>query len=230
MKSSAPVFFKCLKLDCPASLKLDGSEIQIKTRCNCGFTLLEVIIAIAIFSILALGANALLVNVTDSNELSNERAKKLENLQRAMIVIERDFLQMQERAPRSYDNSSQLVINGGEFEFESDAYGVGFVRGGWQNPQLRLKRSHLQNVAYRLKENRLERLHTNYVDSVIGTEPKVRVLLEGVTNFKVEVLSEVSKEFNWSETIVNTTLPAAIAITLETETYGEIRRVFKVKI
>ena len=102
--------------------------------------------------------------------------------------------------------------------------------GGWQNPQLRLKRSHLQNVAYRLQENRLERLHTNYVDSVIGTEPKVRVLLSEVTRFKVEVLQDVAREFNWSETIVNTQLPAAVAITIETETFGEIRRVFKVRI
>ncbi|MGB3727402.1 MAG: type II secretion system minor pseudopilin GspJ [Glaciecola sp.] len=212
-------------LDCPEFSKPKLKHIKIN-----GFTLIEVIIAIAIFSILALGANALLVNVTNSNELSAQRAQQLEELQRAMMIIERDFLQMQERVPRTQGIENNLVINGGEFEFESDDYGIGFVRGGWQNPQLRLKRSHLQNVAYRLQENRLERLHTNYVDSVIGTEPKVRVLLSEVTQFKVEVLQDVAREFNWSETIVNTQLPAAVAITIETETFGEIRRVFKVKI
>lgn len=229
MKSAPYTFFTSLKLDCPDSLNSDCPD-NAKVKPQHGFTLLEVIIAIAIFSILALGANALLVNVTDSNELSSERAKKLENLQRAMIIMERDFLQMQNRSPRSFDDTDNLVIKGGEFEFESDAYGVGFVRGGWQNPQLRLKRSHLQSVAYRLRENKLERLHTNYVDSVIGTEPKIRVLLEGVTNFKVEVLTDITTEFKWSETIVNTNLPAAIAITIDTETFGEIHRVFKVAI
>lgn len=222
MKSILTIYSHSFQLDCPQAHK--------QTKKQHGFTLLEVIIAIAIFALLSLGANALLINVTDSNGLSIERAKKLENIQRAMIVMERDFLQMQSRTPRIQGEQSELVINGGEFEFESDAYGIGFVRGGWQNPQLRLKRSHLQNVAYRLKENRLERLHTNYVDSVVGTEPKIRVLLQDVTDFKAEVLKEVSKENNWSQTIVSTELPAAIAITIDTETFGQIRRVFKVKI
>lgn len=222
MKSIFTIFSYGFYLDCPRAHK--------HTKKQHGFTLLEIIIAIAIFALLSLGANALLINVTDSNGLSIERAKKLENIQRAMIVMERDFLQMQSRTPRVQGEQSELVINGGEFEFESDAYGIGFVRGGWQNPQLRLKRSHLQNVAYRLKENKLERLHTNYVDSVVGTEPKIRVLLQDVTDFKVEVLKEVSKENNWSQTIVSTELPAAIAITIDTETFGQIRRVFKVKI
>ncbi|MFW8591161.1 type II secretion system minor pseudopilin GspJ [Glaciecola sp. 2405UD65-10] len=225
MMNTTSLFFTTYKLDCPEH----DFQAQKAVSSARGFTLLEVIIAIAIFSILALGANAMLVNVTSSNELSNERAKQLENLQRAMIVMERDFLQMQPRTPRSYDDSNNLVLSGGEFEFESDDFGVGFVRSGWQNPQLRLKRSHLQNIAYRLQENRLERLHTNYVDVVIGTEPKVRVLLEGVTGFKVEVLKEVTREFSWSDTIVSTELPAAIAITIETDSFGEIRRVFKVK-
>lgn len=224
--SRQSVFFKTYNLDCPALMQ----KPQTSHQKSAGFTLLEVIIAIAIFSFLALGANALLVTVIDSNDISSERALELENLQRAMIVMERDFLQMQNRIPRTQGIQNQLVITGGEFDFESDAYGVGFVRGGWQNPQLRLKRSHLQNVAYRLQEGRLERLHTNYVDAVIGTEPKVRVLLQGISDFKVEVLKQVSREFKWSESIEDTELPAAIAITIKTDTYGEIRRVFKVKI
>lgn len=195
-----------------------------------GFTLIEIVIAFGIFALVALGANAILTNVTKSNEISEQRAEAFEQLQRAMLIMERDFLQIQQRIPRTQGTENQLVILGGEFEFESDAYGIGFVRVGWQNPQLRLKRSHLQNVAYRIQENRLERLHTLYVDAVIGSEPKVRVLLNGVTDFQVEVLSEIQNELNWSQSIANVTLPYAIAITLTTEQFGEIRREFRVKI
>jgi len=209
---------------------LDCLDLHLSSSKSFGFTLIEIIIAIAIFSLLALGANALLVNVTKSNELSSVREGQLEQLQRAMLIMERDFLQIQQRVPRAQGLENNLVITGGEFEFESDAYGIGFVRGGWRNPQLRLKRSSLQNVAYRLQENRLERLHTNYVDATIGTEPKIRVLLDNVSDFKVEILREVKAELKWSETIPDTELPFAIAVIITSDTFGEIRREFMVKI
>jgi general secretion pathway protein J len=209
---------------------LDCPEFYFPDKNQGGFTLLEIIIAIAIFSLLALGANALLTTVTTSSEISAKREAQFEQLQRAMLIIERDFLQIQERVPRSQGLDNNLIITGGEFEFESDAYGIGFVRGGWRNPQLRLKRSSLQGVAYRLQEDRLERLHTNYVDAVIGTEPKVRILLNGVTDFSIEILREVKTELDWSDTIPDTTLPYAIAVIVTTEAFGEIRREFQVKV
>lgn len=209
---------------------LDCPELYFPAITKRGFTLIEVVIAIAIFSLLALGANSLLANVTKSNEVSAEREAKLEQLQRAMLIIERDFLQIQLRIPRTQAIENNLVITGGKFEFESEDDGIGFVRGGWRNPQLRLKRSSLQSVAYRLQENRLERLHTNYVDATIGTEPKIRVLLEDITDFKVELLREIKAELEWSDTIPNVDLPYAIAITITSDVFGEIRREFLVKV
>ena len=216
------LILKNKNLDCP--------ELYLSVKSKLGFTLIEVIIAIAIFSMLALGANALLANVTKSNELSAVREAQFEQLQRAMLIMERDFLQIQRRIPRTQGIENNLVITGGEFEYDSDAYGIGFVRGGWRNPQLRLKRSSLQNVAYRLQEDRLERLHTNYVDATIGTEPFIRVLLEDVTDFKVELLRDIKENLKWSETIPDTELPYAIAVTITSNTFGVIRREFLVKV
>jgi general secretion pathway protein J len=204
-------------------------SLSSKRKAQSGFTFIEVIVAIAIFAVVALGANALFIEVFKRSEQVDVVSQELESLQRAMLIMERDFLQMQDRIPRTQGIENQLVINGGEFELDSDAFAIGFVRGGWQNPQLRLQRSNLQNVAYRLQDGRLERLHTIYVDSVIGTEPKVRVLLDQVSDFKIEVLQQVTAEFEWEDTIENTTLPAAIAVTITSDNFGEIRRVFKVK-
>lgn len=209
---------------------LDSLDCKFSQKEQRGFTLIEVLIATAIFAILALGANAMLSNIITSNDISAERELKFEQLQRAMIIMERDFLQMQARVPRTLEIENELVIRGGEFDFESEADGIGFVRVGWNNPQLRLKRSNLQNVAYRVQEERLERLHTNFVDSVVGTEPKIRVILEGVTDFRVEVLREVTTNLQWSETIPDVELPYAVAVTITTESFGEIRRVFRVKV
>ncbi len=58
-----------------------------------GFTLIEILIAMAIFTLIGLASTGLLTTVIDSNDISEERFAKLQLLQRAMITIERDLQQ-----------------------------------------------------------------------------------------------------------------------------------------
>ncbi|WP_034474794.1 type II secretion system minor pseudopilin GspJ [Aestuariibacter salexigens] len=194
-----------------------------------GFTLLEILISMAIFTIIGIASTALLSTVIDSDELSADRFEKLTTLQRAMTLMERDFLQALPRPVRVQGELNEVVFRGGRDQFESETDGVGFVRGGWHNPQLMLPRSTLQGVAYRLNEQKLERMYGNYLDNVIGFEPKIKVILEGVTDFQVEFLSAADEEFdedNWQETYQGTQLPKAVAVTITTEEFGTITRRF----
>jgi len=197
-----------------------------------GFTLIEILIAMAIFTLIGLASTGLLTTVIDSNDISEERFAKLQLLQRAMITIERDLQQAVPRAARVNGEKQDVVMAGGEVD-NSDDDGIGFVRGGWHNPQLMLPRSTLQYVAYRLNENRLERLYSNYVDNVIGYEPKVRVLLEDIESLKIEFLATSSNEssdededLSWNESYKGTALPRAVAIEFVSKDFGKIRREF----
>ncbi|MFC3122634.1 type II secretion system minor pseudopilin GspJ [Agaribacter flavus] len=194
-----------------------------------GFTLIELIIAIAIFSFVALAAGAVFTTVKNSNDTSSAALKDLQDIQRAMLVMERDFLQMVARSPKIPGEETTYVIRGGNFEFESDEDAIAFVRNGWHNPQLMLPRSTLQAVIYRLQDKQLQRLHTNHVDSVIGTEPKVRNLYSGISDFQIEAAFEYSNnELEFVEDIEKDSLPIAIKISLETEAYGTVERLFQV--
>ena len=197
-----------------------------------GFTLIEILIAMAIFTLIGLASTGLLTTVIDSNDISEERFAKLQLLQRAMITIERDLQQAVPRATRVNGEKQDVVMAGGETD-DSDDDGIGFVRGGWHNPQLMLPRSTLQFVAYRLQENKLERLYSNYVDNVIGYEPKVRVLLEDVESLKIEFLATSNnsslnedEDLSWSENYKGTALPRAVAIEFVSKDFGKIRREF----
>ncbi|MBJ2129418.1 type II secretion system minor pseudopilin GspJ [Alteromonas sp. IB21] len=197
-----------------------------------GFTLIEILIAMAIFTLIGLASTGLLTTVIDSNDISEERFAKLQLLQRAMVTIERDLQQAVPRAIRYNGEKQDMVMAGGKLD-GSDDDGIGFVRGGWHNPQLMLPRSTLQYVAYRLNENRLERLYSNYVDNVIGYEPKVRVLLEDVESLKIEFLATSSNEsldqyedLSWNESYKGTALPRAVAIEFVSKDFGKIRREF----
>lgn len=204
-------------------------KLSSHQRSQQGFTLVEILVAMAIFALIAVGATQILTRVTDSNQLSGERFVQLQELQRAMLIIERDFMQMVPRKARIDGEVSPLVIMGGEFELDSEATGIAFVRSGWQNPQMMLRRSTQQGVAYRLREGNLERLHGNYVDNAAGFEPKVRVLLQQVSNFSVQLLEKSDQQkFEWSDNINANQLPQAVAVTIESDVYGVIRREFKV--
>lgn len=195
-----------------------------------GFTLLEILIAMAIFTLIGLASTGVMTSVIDSNELSEQRFGKLQSLQRAMITIERDLLQIVPRAIRLEYETNEVVISGDKNSFDSEFYGLGFVRAGWQNPQLMLQRSTLQAVAYRVTEGRLERLYGNYVDNVAGYEPKVRVLMEDIEDFQVRFLLDPKEDSenleNWEESVSTNKLPAAVSIIITSKEFGEIRRDF----
>ncbi|MFT4937308.1 MAG: general secretion pathway protein J [Paraglaciecola sp.] len=195
-----------------------------------GFTLLEILVAMAIFTLIGLASTSVLTSVIGSDELSTQRFEKLEVLQRAMLTLERDILQAVPRAIRINGESSNMVISGGEDLFGSEADGIALVRGGWHNPQFMLRRSTLQAVGYRLQEGQLQRLYGNYLDNVIGFEPKVRVLLEDVEDFQIEFLSQTSSDTDeesvWQEDYSANVLPVAVAVTISTSTFGVIRREF----
>jgi general secretion pathway protein J len=195
-----------------------------------GFTLIEILVAMSIFALIAVGATQILTTVTDSNDLSEERFQSLQELQRAMLIIERDFLQMVPRKTRVDGEVSDVIVFGGRFTFESSSEGLGFVRSGWHNPKLTLRRSTLQSVAYRVQDDQLHRLYSTYVDNAIGFEPKVRVLLNNIESVQFEFLEKFSSsKFDWQPADAVEELPIAVAIIIESKMYGEIRREFKVR-
>lgn len=191
----------------------------------------------AIFALIGLGSYSILTTVLNSNELSKNRLEKLQELQRAMLFIERDITQAIPRAARVNGEQNEIVMTGGEDVLDSEADGIAFVRGGWQNPQLVLPRSTLQAVGYRLQEEQLQRVYSNYVDNVIGAEPKVRTVLSNVEDFRVQFLISAARALNnnsnddnegWNDTYTGSEIPAAIAIEVTTTDFGLVRREFLV--
>jgi general secretion pathway protein J len=124
------------------------------------------------------------------------------------------------------------VINGGEFEFESDAFGIGFVRSGWRNPDLRLRRSHLQNVAYYIdSDNRLLRRYWYHVDRFDASSYRDRLMVNDVVGLTFRFLtlqgeweSAWPPEDNTKDDFDE--LPVALEATIELEDVGSARRIY----
>ncbi|MBU2891746.1 type II secretion system minor pseudopilin GspJ [Colwellia sp. D2M02] len=192
---------------------------------NKGFTLLELIIAIAIFSVVSLAGFTIFDTVLKGDANSKVRSERQNELQRAFLLIERDFLQIAKRTMRIEGEApGNSFLLSSDDNFLANEQAIAFVRHGWTNPGLLLPRSDLQSVAYRLVDNTLERLHYNFVDAVVGEAPKIRPLIALVESVAFEFYDGKKWQNKWS----GNNLPLAIAIEIETSDFGLIRRQFLV--
>lgn len=196
--------------------------LRINSR---GFTLLEVILAIAIFALISLAGFTIFNTVLTSDETSRRHTDKLNEIQRAFLIIERDVLQLARRRVRINGEAPlEGYLHTDAGNFSSATKMMGFVRGGWRNPGLLLPRSDMQAVAYRLNDSVFERLHYNFVDPVNGEEPKVRPLITQVKSIDFEFFDGEK----WQPQVVENAIPLAIAIEVDIEDFGLIRRQFLV--
>ncbi|MGL5977252.1 MAG: type II secretion system minor pseudopilin GspJ [Aeromonas sobria] len=188
-----------------------------------GFTLLEMLVAIAIFASLSMGAYQVLQGVLTSDEVAKRKEARLNELQLAFTLLERDITQMVPRSGRIEGENNKVLLAASRFGQQSDDWGMAFMRSGWLNPDGMLPRSQLQRVGWRLKDQKLERLSYLYPDPVIGTEPRIQPVLEGVTALRLYFYDKGSWKEEWTQRSV---LPYGLAVELDLEDYGTIRRQF----
>ncbi len=185
---------------------------------NQGFTLLELLVAMVIFSFMSIMAYTALVNVFKSNEVITAQEVKLKKLQRSMMFIERDMRQLILRPKSSgYGKPSPAVDSG----LDSEGI-IEFTRAGNSNPT-GLVRSSLQRVRYVVQDEKLIRMSWNLVDH-IDAEPVAMSLLEDVESLTFKFLNNKNSwKENWDSAIE---IPKAVELTLEHRDWGKIVRLF----
>ncbi|MFC3034815.1 type II secretion system minor pseudopilin GspJ [Pseudoalteromonas fenneropenaei] len=191
-----------------------------------GFTLLEVMVALGILAVVVMATHQILESTLSAKEASDETLAELQALQTTFRFIDQDLSQMTERKVRNQSgDEAPSYLNHGRYAFESQYDGLGFVRDGWTNPIHLLPRSELQAVAYRVKDDKLERLYRIYVEMLDDAEPKVQVLLSDVEELKFEFMDDSKK---WQEEWKINGLPRAVAVTLKQKDRAQIKRIFAV--
>ena len=203
----------------------------MKRKCRQqGFTLLEVVLAIAITAFVAvLGYNALSVAIITA-EQHEEKVKQLGDIQLALTILERDGRNIVPRPIVDEYGLKQAALIGGDLT----EYPLQLTRRGWDNP-LDIRRGELQRVRYEYSDNTIWREHWLVLDRVDENTNKQRVkLIDGVERFKLTFLAQdnaVAVEGvggEWQGEWDSNTLPLAIQIELELTDFGGVRRVFEI--
>jgi general secretion pathway protein J len=156
------------------------------------FTLVEVLVALAIFGMLAAFAYGTLSRTLSNAEILTERMQRLQSVQRTMRFLSEDFMQLAPRPVRDElgDNFGPALYT----DVQSD-FAVELTHGGWSNPAA-LPRGSLQRVAWRLEEDELVRYHWTVLDRTLSNEPAGRALLDGVESITFRFMQENGE---WTE-------------------------------
>jgi general secretion pathway protein J len=196
-----------------------------------GFTLLELLVAMAIFAILGTLALSGYTELQRQSEYAEQRLERLREVQRAMQAIAQDLGQIEPRPVREPLGETVLPA---VLATESIDYGLQFTRSGWSNTA-GLPRPTLQRVGYRLDGEGLWRDHWPVLDRTLATEPTRVQLLAGVRNVRFRFMTP-SRDWveRWptSDSLgvagSERQRPAAVEVTIDLEDWGEIRRVIEV--
>ena len=194
------------------------------------FTLIEVLVAMAVFAVLAGFAYSTLGQTLLSAEILNERMDRLQALQRTMRLLTDDLQQLAPRPIRDElgDNLRPALDTG----FQS-GFALELTRSGWSNPIV-LPRGTQQRAAYRIEDGELIRFHWHALDRTLSNEPVSVTLLDGVEGLQFRFLvgnNDYTEEWpplNLPGALGARQRPRAVEITLLLEEEGEIRRLIEV--
>ena len=204
-----------------------------------GFTLIEVLIALAITGFVAAAAYTALSTVISGVESTRSTAQRTYEINRAFMVISRDLRQFVYRPVRDEFGESEPALSGGI----ASRFLLSFTRAGWHNPS-ELQRSNLQRVNYLWEEDTLWRESYSVLDRSGDTQPnRVRLLnnvvavslsfLDATNSLRLGRGSDIETR-DWTENwVVDTSRPgelplppAAVELTIELDDLGELRRLY----
>ena len=194
-----------------------------------GFTLVELLAAVAIFAVLAVMTQQALVVALASETRLTLRRSDLAELQRAVTVLGRD---LENAAPRGVrDRAGELLP---VLALEAEGEALVFTRGGLPNPA-GLPRSGFQRVRYALGRSGrgIERQVWRLLDPAPRQKPQVETLIDDVQRVRFRVWT---RESGWRDSwpdpdnpATRNHLPEGIEAVLDTPRFGTLRRVVSLR-
>jgi general secretion pathway protein J len=194
-----------------------------------GFTLIEVLVAMAVFGVLSALAYMTLGQTLNNSDMLTERMDRLQAIQRTMSYLSTELMQAAPRAIRADlgEPGAALISDfGAEFALQ-------LTHNGWPN-SAGVPRSTQQRSAYRIEDDELIRYHWNVLDRTVNNIPVATVLLDDIESLTFRFLQP---DGEWAEqwpptgaqSAVNPNLLLrAVTIVLVLPDEGELTRVIEV--
>ena len=204
------------------SYKLSGGT-------QAGFTLVEIMVAMAIMALIGVGALSVLNTATNASDNIRNDGNRLNNVQRAFMFISNDMQQLTLRQVR--DEYGEKLASMKSDQQASTPF-IRFTRLGRRNPA-RLPRSNLEHLIYTVEDKILYRTSYTYADGMSADAGLKRPILKSVDDMKMTFFDGETwheywplAELGFDEIAVS--LPVAVKMKLILSDYGEIERIYAI--
>lgn len=188
-----------------------------------GFTLIEILIALFIFVILAMIIAAGLSNIMQTQERVRQRTEQFGQLQMALTLLQRDIEQAINRPIIDATGQTQAA-------FLLNANSLEFTHSGYLNPAAIQKRSTLQRVAYEINGTQLLRKTWQALDQVASSTADQRAILDNISDWQVRVLDKDQNYATlWPSASQNSAvMPVAVEIRFKWQNNIDVLRLIRV--
>ena len=188
-----------------------------------GFTLVELLVALAIFALMSVAGVTLLRSGTDTQVAVKARLEGLSRTNRLYNSLESDLAQAVARPVR--DAAGQPVPAFVQSDAAAPGSLFGFVRAGWSNFD-ESPRAGLQRVAYTLDNAALKRVSWPMLDGAAPSD--AAILVENVSAATVRFRDDKGEwRDDWTATDADA-LPRAVELRLTLKGKPETRMLFLV--
>lgn len=183
-----------------------------------GFTLVEALVSLFVFSLIASGSVAMLMQSVATQKDVTAAHAALRELQTARALLGGDMLQVAQRRTRQPGGGLSPA-------FASDAQGrsFSFVRAGAEPDPERKVVGELTAVTWSVEEGRLLRRTRTALDPLEGPPPEARVVFESIEDARFEFFDGQVWRPSWNTAEGAAQLPAAVALEGRTPRHGAIR-------
>jgi general secretion pathway protein J len=195
-----------------------------------GFTLLEVLVAVALLAMLGLAAALTLNSGLRSKQVLSESIGTLQRLQLAQQLIQRDLEQIVLRRGRGEQGDYRDQILRAD-DRGDDGLLLDFYKTGRRMLQSNTPGSDLEHVRYRLQGGRLTRDSTPLIDSPAGTPWHSATLLDELAGVELRFFYNQDWIDQWppiraaSGQGSSSRLPDAVEMTLITDRYAAVTQI-----
>ena len=188
-----------------------------------GFTLLELLVAIALFAVVAALVWGSLEGLSRGSMQLREASERLAAVQRGVDLLVRDLRQAAPRPVRDGSGRELAALLGEPRQLE-------FTRAGHANALAQV-RAELERVGYRRGEDGLERLRWTVLDRAGASQAQRETLFTGLQSLQILYRDASGREHgNWPPRGGDGALPRAVELRLVLDDYGELRRLVELPV